>query len=452
MNEYRSEYFKEKMLELLQDKQYQQLHNLLLEMNTADIADVFQRLEDADMIIAYRLLNKDDAVAVFADLESEDQENLINALTDKELYEVTSNLLADDAADLIEEMPANVVKRILKNTDSKKRAIINQLLNYPEDSAGSYMTVEFVDLKANMTVQDAFARIRKIGVDTETVYTCYVLNSERVLEGIVTLKELLLSDYETKIRDIMETNLITVYTHDDIEFTAKQTEKYGLMAMPVVDGEERLVGIITIDDMIEVIQDETTEDFELMNALAPAEDTYFRTNVWEHSKNRILWLLVLMLSSAITGTIITKYEVAFEAIPALVGFIPMLMNTGGNCGSQSSTLIIRGMAVDEIHLKDFFKVLWKEIRIAVLVGGVLCILNTIRILIQYHDLSIALVVSSTLFVIVIISKMLGCCLPMLARRLKLDPAIMAAPLITTVVDTCSVLVYFNIAIRVLNIG
>ncbi|MCI6675504.1 MAG: magnesium transporter [Clostridiales bacterium] len=452
MNEYRSEYFKEKMLELLQDKQYQQLHNLLLEMNTADIADVFQRLEDADMIIAYRLLNKDDAVAVFADLESEDQENLINALTDKELYEVTSNLLADDAADLIEEMPANVVKRILKNTDSKKRAIINQLLNYPEDSAGSYMTVEFVDLKANMTVQDAFARIRKIGVDTETVYTCYVLNSERVLKGIVTLKELLLADYETKIRDIMETNLITVYTHDDIEFTAKQTEKYGLMAMPVVDGEERLVGIITIDDMIEVIQDETTEDFELMNALAPAEDTYFRTNVWEHSKNRILWLLVLMLSSAITGTIITKYEVAFEAIPALVGFIPMLMNTGGNCGSQSSTLIIRGMAVDEIHLKDFFKVLWKEIRIAVLVGGVLCILNTIRILIQYHDLSIALVVSSTLFVIVIISKMLGCCLPMLARRLKLDPAIMAAPLITTVVDTCSVLVYFNIAIRVLNIG
>lgn len=452
MNEYRSEYFKEKMLELLQDKKYQQLHDLLLEMNTADIADVFQRLEDADMIIAYRLLNKDDAVEVFADLESEDQENLINALTDKELYEVTSNLLADDAADLIEEMPANVVKRILKNTDSKKRAIINQLLNYPEDSAGSYMTVEFVDLKANMTVQDAFARIRKIGVDTETVYTCYVLNSERVLEGIVTLKELLLADYETKIRDIMETNLITVYTHDDIEFTAKQTEKYGLMAMPVVDGEERLVGIITIDDMIEVIQDETTEDFELMNALAPAEDTYFRTNVWEHSKNRILWLLVLMLSSAITGTIITKYEVAFEAIPALVGFIPMLMNTGGNCGSQSSTLIIRGMAVDEIHLKDFFKVLWKEIRIAVLVGGVLCILNTIRILIQYHDLSIALVVSSTLFVIVIISKMLGCCLPMLARRLKLDPAIMAAPLITTVVDTCSVLVYFNIAIRVLNIG
>ena len=446
------EYFREKMLELLHGQQYKSLHDLLEEMNTADIAEIFQSLDDADMIIAYRLLNKDDAVEVFAELESEDQEKLINALTDKELYEVTSNLLADDAADLIEEMPSNVVKRILRNTDSKKRAIINQLLNYPEDSAGSYMTVEFVDLKANMTVRDAFARIRKIGFDTETVYTCYVLSSERVLEGIVTLKELLLADYDTKLRDMMETNLITVHTHDDIEFVAKQTEKYGLITMPVVDGEERLVGIITIDDVLEVIQDETTEDFELMNALAPAEDTYFRTTVWEHSKNRIVWLLVLMLSSAITGTIITKYEMAFEAIPALVGFIPMLMNTGGNCGSQSSTLVIRGMAVDEIHLRDFFKVLWKEIRISVLVGVVLCVLNMVRIMIQYQDFSIAFVVSITLFVIVMISQMLGCCLPMLARRLKMDPAIMAAPLITTVVDTCSVLVYFSIAVRVLNIG
>lgn len=446
------EYFREKMLELLHGQQYKSLHDLLEEMNTADIAEIFQSLDDADMIIAYRLLNKDDAVEVFAELESEDQEKLINALTDKELYEVTSNLLADDAADLIEEMPSNVVKRILRNTDSKKRAIINQLLNYPEDSAGSYMTVEFVDLKANMTVRDAFTRIRKIGFDTETVYTCYVLSSERVLEGIVTLKELLLADYDTKLRDMMETNLITVHTHDDIEFVAKQTEKYGLITMPVVDGEERLVGIITIDDVLEVIQDETTEDFELMNALAPAEDTYFRTTVWEHSKNRIVWLLVLMLSSAITGTIITKYEMAFEAIPALVGFIPMLMNTGGNCGSQSSTLVIRGMAVDEIHLRDFFKVLWKEIRISVLVGVVLCVLNMVRIMIQYQDFSIAFVVSITLFVIVMVSQMLGCCLPMLARRLKMDPAIMAAPLITTVVDTCSVLVYFSIAVRVLNIG
>ncbi len=446
------EYFREKMLELLHGQQYKSLHDLLEEMNTADIAEIFQSLDDADMIIAYRLLNKDDAVEVFAELENEDQEKLINALTDKELYEVTSNLLADDAADLIEEMPSNVVKRILRNTDSKKRAIINQLLNYPEDSAGSYMTVEFVDLKANMTVRDAFTRIRKIGFDTETVYTCYVLSSERVLEGIVTLKELLLADYDTKLRDMMETNLITVHTHDDIEFVAKQTEKYGLITMPVVDGEERLVGIITIDDVLEVIQDETTEDFELMNALAPAEDTYFRTTVWEHSKNRIVWLLVLMLSSAITGTIITKYEMAFEAIPALVGFIPMLMNTGGNCGSQSSTLVIRGMAVDEIHLRDFFKVLWKEIRISVLVGVVLCVLNMVRIMIQYQDFSIAFVVSVTLFVIVMVSQMLGCCLPMLARRLKMDPAIMAAPLITTVVDTCSVLVYFSIAVRVLNIG
>lgn len=441
---------KETMLQLLEQKRYHDLYFFMRGMNPIDIAEEFKELEPAERIIAYRLLNKDDAVDVFSELDSDAQEDLINAFTDKELYEVTSNMLADDTVDMLEEMPSNIVKRILKHTDAQKRRVINQLLQYPDDSAGSVMTVEFIDLRANMTVEQAFARIRKIGVSKETIYTCYVLNESRMLEGIVTLKELLLSSYETKISDIMETNLITVHTYEDQETAARTLEKYDLLALPVVDRENRLVGIVTIDDAIDVIQDENTEDFERMNALAPAEDTYFKTTVWEHSKNRIIWLLVLMLSAAITGSILTNYEDAISSIPLLVSFIPMLMNTGGNCGSQSSTLIIRGMAVDEIEPKDFWRALWKEARIAIIVSVILCVVNAIRIIIQYRDPGIAVVVSLTLAVTIVISKMLGCTLPMLAKRLKLDPAIMAAPLITTIVDTCSVLVYFNVALRILH--
>lgn len=443
---------KEKMLSLLEEKKYNDLYLLMQDMNPMDIADAFGEIDETERIVAYRLLNKDAAVDVFSYLDSDAQEDLINALSDKELYEVTSNMLADDAADLIEEMPATVVKRILRNTDPKKRDIVNQLLHYPSDSAGSVMTVEFVDLKANMTVADAFARIRKTGVDKETIYTCYVLDEGRILEGIVTVKELLLADYDEKIKDIMETNLITAHTHDDKEAVAKQLDKYDLLALPVVDRENRLVGIITVDDAIDVMQEENTEDFQIMGAMVPAEDDYFRTSVWTHAKNRIVWLLVLMVSSTITGSIISEYEQAFAALPLLVSFIPMLMDTGGNCGSQASTLIIRGMAMDEIHPGDIFKAMWKESRVAILVGSFLAAVNAVRIIIQYGNVMIAVVVALTLVVTVMLSKLLGCCLPMLAKKLNMDPAIMASPLITTIVDTCSVLVYFNIAVKLLNLA
>ena len=313
---------KRKMKLLLEQKRYNELWALLKEMNSADIAEAFAEIDETQMIVAYRLLSKDKAIDVFTDLEPDQQEDLINALSDQELYEVTSNLLMDDAADLIEEMPATVVKRILKHTPVEKRKIINQLLNYPEDSAGSVMTVEFVDLKANMTVEQAFQRIRSTGVNKETIYTCYVLDEGRILEGIVSVRELLFEDRNTKVNEIMETNMITVHTHDDQEEVVKLLDKYELMALPVLDNENRLVGIITIDDAIDVIHDEDTEDFERMAAMAPAEDTYFRTTVWEHAKNRILWLLVLMFSSIITGVIINKYEAAFQAIPLLVSFFP----------------------------------------------------------------------------------------------------------------------------------
>ena len=442
---------KRKMKLLLEQKRYNELWALLKEMNSADIAEAFAEIDETQMIVAYRLLSKDKAIDVFTDLEPDQQEDLINALSDQELYEVTSNLLMDDAADLIEEMPATVVKRILKHTPVEKRKIINQLLNYPEDSAGSVMTVEFVDLKANMTVEQAFQRIRSTGVNKETIYTCYVLDEGRILEGIISVRELLFEDRNTKVNEIMETNMITVHTHDDQEEVVKLLDKYELMALPVLDNENRLVGIITIDDAIDVIHDEDTEDFERMAAMAPAEDTYFRTTVWEHAKNRILWLLVLMFSSIITGVIINKYEAAFQAIPLLVSFFPMLMDTGGNCGSQASTLIIRGMAVDEIHPRDILKAMWKEARISIIVGTILAFINGIRIWIQYQSAGIAVVIALSIIATVFISKLLGCCLPILAKKLKMDPAIMAAPLITTIVDTCFVLNYFNIAVEIFGL-
>ena len=302
-----------------------------------------------------------------------------------------------------------------------------------------------------MTVEDAFDKIRKIGLDKETIYTCYVLDIRRKIKGIVTVKQLLLSQKQTLIKDIMETNVVTVFTLDDQEEVAKKFDKYDIMALPVVDKEERLVGIITVDDAIDVLQEENTEDFEIMAAMTPTEDTYFKTSVFSHAKNRILWLLILMLSSAITGLIITHYENAFATIPILVSFIPMIMGTGGNCGSQSSTLIIRGMAVDEIKIKDFLKAIWKELRVALLVGISLAICNGIRIVIQYKDIKLAIVLGATLIGTVILAKLLGCILPMLAKKLKLDPAIMAAPLITTIVDTCSILIYFAIAVSIMNI-
>lgn len=313
------------------------------------------------------------------------------------------------------------------------------------------MTNEFVDLKENMTVEQALKKVKKIGIDKETIYTCYVLNMSRKLIGVVTAKDLLLADDDKLIKDIMDTNIISVNTLEDKEVVARTFDKYDIIVLPVVDMENRLVGIITIDDAIDVIQDENTEDFAKMAAITPTDDSYFKTSVFAHAKHRIIWLLLLMFSAMITGGIITNYENAFAAVPILVSFIPMIMDTGGNCGSQTSTLIIRGLAMEEIKLKDFWKALWKEIRVALIVGVLLAVINAIRIVIQYHDVSLAVTVGVTLMATVILSKTLGCILPILAKKLKLDPAIMAAPLITTVVDTCSVLIFFNVAVMIMQI-
>lgn len=441
----------EEILELIEEKKMNQLHERLEDMNSADFPALFEELDEEKVIVVYRLLSKEKASEVFAELDSDVQEKLISSLTDKELRSIMDQLFMDDAADLIEEMPAYVVKRILKNIKPENRKIINELLNYPEDSAGSMMTVEFVDLKENMTVNEAFDRIKKIGLKKETVYHSYVIDSKRKLKGFVDIKDLLVSERTELIKDIMDINVITATTMTDKEEVAKMFDKYSLVAMPVVDKEDRLVGIVTVDDAIDVLQEEVAEDFEKMAAIQPQEDSYFKTSVFTHARSRILWLLFLMLSSIVTGTIITNYEQAFSAVPLLVAFIPMIMGTGGNCGSQSSTLIIRGLAMDEISMKDFFKAWWKEIRVALLVGTILALVNGLRIVIQYQDLQLSIVVGFTLIITVILSKSLGCILPMLAKKLKLDPAIMAAPLITTIVDTCSVLVFFNVAVMIMGI-
>ena len=442
---------KEEIIELLSNKRYSNLNKYLEQINNQDIPALFEDLSQEDMVRLFRVLPKDEAAEVFSYMEPDLQEKLINCLTDRELKVVVDELFMDDTVDLIEEMPSNVVKRILKNVNKEDRKTINELLKYPSDSAGSIMTTEFIDLKVNMTVEKAFEKIKKIGLDKETIYTCYVLDTRREIIGIVTVKYLLLADRDVLIKDIMETNVITVNTLDDKEEVAKKFDKYDVMALPVVDQENRLVGIITIDDAIDVLQEETTEDFEKMAAITPTEDTYFKTSVFNHAKNRIVWLLILMLSAAITGAILTYYESAFAAVPVLVSFIPMIMGTGGNCGSQSSTLIIRGMAMDEIKLKDFAKAVWKEIRVALLVGSALAICNGLRIIIQYQDIKLAIVLGLTLIGTVCLSKTLGCVLPMVAKRFKLDPAIMAAPLITTIVDSCSILIYFTIAVAIMNI-
>ena len=437
---------------LIENKRFTELKNKLRDMNSADISEILDELDDVEsVIIVFRLLDKEKAGITFSHMESDMREKLIHAFTDSELKNVLDELFMDDTVDLIEEMPSNVVPKILKAIPKQDRKIVNELLKYPEDSAGSIMTTEFIDLKENMTVEEALKRIRKIGTDSETIYTCYVLNEERILKGIINIKDILLSKKETTIGTLMETNIISVNTLEDQEEVAKMFDKYDYFALPVVDHENRLVGIITVDDAINVLQEEVAEDFEKMAAISPTEDGYFETSVFKHAKNRIVWLLVLMLSAAITGNIITQYENAFAAVPLLVSFIPMIMGTGGNCGSQSSTLIIRGLATDEIELKDIFKVLWKEIRVSIVVGIVLAVVNGIRIMIQYDDMQLAIVLGITLMVTTTIAKILGCLLPMTAKKLKLDPAIMASPLITTLVDVCSILVYFQVATSIMGL-
>ncbi len=447
----------EKIKKLIKEKKINELHNMLENINSADFPSLFEELEEEEILIIYRLLTKVKAAEVFAELDSDLQEKLINMFTDKELKTVVNELFMDDTVDLIEEMPSSVVKRILKNVGLQDRKIINELLNYPEDSAGSIMTTEFIEFKEDITIQDGFEIIRKTGLKKETVYYAYVVDKSRKLLGFVDVKEMLIADRDKKITEIMEENPISVLTTEDQENVAKMFDKYNYIAMPVVDKENRLVGIVTIDDAIDVIQDENTEDFEKMAALIPNEDTYFKTSVFKHAKNRIFWLLVLMLSSTITGTIIQKYESAFAVVPILVSFIPMIMDTGGNCGSQSSTLIIRGLALDEIKISDVLKVIWKEIRVALMVGIILALVTAVRIFLQYGNeyanniINLALVVGLTLITTAIIAKLVGGVLPILAKKLKLDPAIMAAPIISTIVDMCSILVFFKFATLILNL-
>ncbi len=437
--------------ELLKDKKFIKLKKYLNEINSADIPPLFDELNEEESLVLFRLLNKEIAAEVFAELDSDLQEKLIGFFTDKELKAVIDDLFMDETVDLIEEMPSNVVKRILKNVDKEDRRTINELLNYPEDSAGSIMTTEFIDLKENMTVEDAFKEVKKDCVNQETIYNMYVLSLTRKNLVVIDLKTLLLADPKAKIKDLMDENVITINTLDDQEEVGKMFDKYNKYALPVVDKEERLVGIVTIDDAMDVMQEENEEDFEKMAAVIPSEDTYLKTSVFTHAKNRIVWLLILMLSATFTGMVLTHYENAFAAMPLLVSFIPMIMGTGGNCGSQSSTLIIRGMAVDEIRMRDFLKVLWKEIRVAVVVGMALFIANSIKIYIQYKDLTLCLALGITLFFTIIISKTIGSMLPMIVKKLKQEPANVAAPVITTVVDLASVIIYFRIATMMLGL-
>lgn len=448
---------KELALELLEAKKLVQLRKDLQELNPADIATLIEEMRESEefdekkLILLYRILPKELAAEAFTYLDSDTQIALIGAFSDKELRYVIDELYLDDTVDIIEEMPANVVSRILSSTDPDTRKQINELLNYPKDSAGSVMTTEFVYLHRDLTVREAFEQIRKIGLVKETVYTCYVISSHRRLVGRVTVLDMLVADEDTKIEDIMETNVIFVRTHDDKEHVAHTMSKYDIAAIPVVDNEDRIVGIVTFDDAMDVLQEENTEDFAKMAAVVPAEDSYFKTSVWQHAKSRIPWLLVLMLSATLTGWISSRFEPQIAVIPMLVSFMPMVMGTGGNCGSQSSTLIIRGMALEEIRLKDFFKVVFKEFRIALLCAAVLSVVNGLRVLITYKDPALALVIALSLIGTVVIAKLVGAMLPMAAKAVHLDPAIMANPLITTVVDSCSLLIYFTIATNVLGI-
>ena len=441
----------EKVFELLSKGNFKELKKLLNESNESDVAECLDELSKEDLAVVFRLLKKDEAVDIFSYMSSDTQEKLIETLSDQEVATIVSKLYIDDAADLIDELPANLVSKVLQNASPTKRKAINEILKYPEDSAGSIMTVEYVDIKSGLTVKECFDRIRRIGLNKETVYTLYVVDADRRLIGVTTVKELLMRDYDTCINEFMEDNVITVTTNEDKEEVAKMFDKYDFLALPVVDNENRLVGIVTVDDAMDVMSEENEEDFEIMAAMTPSEDDYLKESVITQYKNRIVWLLILMLSSIITGKIISNYEITFSAIPLLVSFIPMLMDTGGNCGSQASTMVIRALATDEIEPKDVLKVWWKEARIGVMCGATLGVVNGLRIFIQYHDLGIAIVIACTLFLTAILAKSLGCFLPMLAKAVKLDPAYMASPLITTITDACSLAIYFNIALMILNI-
>lgn len=424
---------------------------MLNEMNVADIAEELEKMEEKQAVRLFRILPKEAAAEVFAYLSRDMQKHIVEAITDPEIGGIIDDLFLDDAVDFIDEMPASVVQRILKNVPENKRNIINHFLQYPDNSAGSVMTIEYVSLKADMTVAEAFAHIREVGIDKETIYTCYVTGYDRVLIGAVSVRTLLLADTSVLVSDIMEPNVISVATVEDRETLVSYFNKYDFMAIPVVDHENRLVGIVTIDDALDVQKEEASEDFAIMAAMSPSEEPYMKTSVLKLTKNRILWLLLLMLSATMTGAIITSFEKSLAAVPALIAFIPLLMGTGGNAGSQTATLIIRGMALEEVALSDVWRAWWKEVRVAALCGAALAIVNYLRIKLLGGDFLLAITVSMALYATVILSKSIGCLLPIGAKKIKLDPAIMASPLITTIVDASSLTMYFVIARAVLKI-
>ena len=442
----------EEVLELLNTKQYTKLRQYLTELNDADIAGLLGELEEEDMLKVFRILPKDLAADVFSYLDMDNQQKIITSLSDKEATNIINNLMADDAADLLEEMPANIVKKLLTNASPEVRRDINHLLRYPEDSAGSIMTVEYVDLKENLTVNQAIERIRKVGLDSETINICYVLDAQRRLVGTVALRYLLLMDGDEIIGDIMHENVISINTLMDQEEVARQFKKYDFTAMPVVDNENRLVGIITVDDIVDIIEEETTEDMEKMAAIVPSDKPYMKTGVFETFKKRIPWLLLLMVSATFTGAIISSFEDALSVCAVLVAYIPMLMDTGGNAGSQASVTVIRGLSLNEIEYRDVPKVIFKEIRVALMCGITLSAANFVKLLILDRvGVLVAASVCLTLVAAVVIAMIIGCLLPVLAKRLGFDPAVMASPFITTIVDALSLLVYFRVASAIMGL-
>ena len=443
----------ETVRQLLTTRQYTRLRQKMAEMNAADMAVIMEELKEEELLKIFRILPKNLAADVFSYMEVESQQFIITSLSEKDAAGIIDNLMADDATDLLEEMPANVVKKLLANANPDTRRDINHLLRYPEDSAGSIMTVEYVDLKENMTVEEAIARIRKVGMDSETINICYVLDTKRKLVGTVALRYLLINPGDAVIGEIMHENVIYINTLMDQEEVAGQFQKYDFTSMPVVDNENRLVGIITVDDVVDILQEEATEDMEKMAAIVPSDKPYMRTGVFETWKKRMPWLLLLMISAAFTGSILTAFEDALMACGVLIAYIPMLMDTGGNAGGQASVTIIRGLSLKEIEFQDAFRVVWKEVRVAALCGCTLAAANFLKLLLfDRVGIMVAVVVCLTLMAAVLIAKVVGCMLPMLAKRIGFDPAVMASPFITTIVDVLSLLAYFQIASMLLHIG
>lgn len=431
---------------MIKESRILDLSEYLQNLNSVDISKILMELKDKYLVLVFRLLSKDTAAEVFSYLDKEYQQSVVEAMTENEVRDIMEELFLDDTVDLIEELPANVVKKVLRNTSKEKRELINQFLKYNENSAGSLMTIEFVDLKENMTVKEAINHIRKTSTDKETIETCFVIEKNRKLKGILTLKDLILSKEETLISSIIDKNMVFTKTVEDQEKIASLFKEYDLVCMAVVDTENRLVGMITIDDIVDIIEKENTEDFQKMAAMEPSDKPYLKTPVLYLAKNRVIWLLVLMISATVTGAIIREFEEVLSSVVILASFIPMLMDTGGNAGSQSSTLIIRGLALGDIRLKDYLKVVWKEFRVSLIVAIILASVNFLRIyLLEKTDILVALTVCGSLFFTVIIAKVVGCLLPMVAKKLKFDPAIMASPLITTIVDAFALIVFFGFA-------